>query len=367
MNLKVLVDARGGYREWWPLGRRLLPVQFYKFEPEELFSRSLKAALRISSDVTVLCDEWNRFLAQEIMERVGMEEPEKRCVFDAQDLKGEFLVLPSTIIEISEKDLNMLKTRACYFYRPKRPKPGTLHMSEDGKMETPKSFEKAKELMEEGWMVFSGIYYGRPDAEPTFDEVEILENFDKLDSFIDLASLQSPSGVFGDPQGIVYSEREIFVFGAKDTLILELEDTSLIASLDQLPLSEDLYKNVKREFPEKADVHKTAYRPWGSYTVLDEGENFKVKRITVKPGKRLSLQLHHHRSENWTVVRGVAKVRVGEKETLLKPGEHVFIPLGTVHRLENPGKIPLEVIEVQVGEYLGEDDIVRIEDDFKRV
>ena len=113
-------------------------------------------------------------------------------------------------------------------------------------------------------------------------------------------------------------------------------------------------------------MHKTAYRPWGSYTVLEEGERYKIKRLTVLPGNRLSLQRHYHRSEHWVVVRGTAKVKIGDKELLLRPGESTFIPAGVVHRLENPGKVTLEVIETQIGEYLGEDDIERFQDDFGR-
>lgn len=107
-------------------------------------------------------------------------------------------------------------------------------------------------------------------------------------------------------------------------------------------------------------------RPWGSYVVLDENVNYKIKRIEVKPGERLSLQKHHHRSEHWIVVSGSAKVTCGELEFVVNVNESTFIPIGRNHRLENPGKIPLVIIEVQSGEYLGEDDIVRYDDDYNR-
>jgi len=112
---------------------------------------------------------------------------------------------------------------------------------------------------------------------------------------------------------------------------------------------------------------ETGERPWGTYTVLDENSNYKIKRIVVNPGERLSLQMHHHRSEHWIVVSGTAKVTCGEKETIVNINESTFIPLGMNHRLENPGIIPLTIIEVQSGEYLGEDDIVRFHDDYSRV
>ena len=127
-----------------------------------------------------------------------------------------------------------------------------------------------------------------------------------------------------------------------------------------------MYEKLVEKGDERALVHRTAYRPWGAYTVLEERERYKIKRLTVLPGKRLSLQRHYHRSEHWVVVKGTAKVKIGEKELLLRPGESTFIPAGVVHRLENPGKVVLEVIETQIGEYLGEDDIERFQDDFGR-
>jgi mannose-6-phosphate isomerase len=108
-------------------------------------------------------------------------------------------------------------------------------------------------------------------------------------------------------------------------------------------------------------------RPWGTYTVLDEHAGYKIKRIEVQPGQRLSLQMHHHRSEHWIVVSGTAKVTCGETVKIININESTFIPIGTNHRLENPGVIPLTIIEVQSGEYLGEDDIVRFQDDYHRV
>jgi mannose-6-phosphate isomerase len=107
-------------------------------------------------------------------------------------------------------------------------------------------------------------------------------------------------------------------------------------------------------------------RPWGSYTVLEENRNYKIKRIEVTPGHRLSLQMHHHRSEHWIVVSGTARVTNGETESIVNVNESTFIPMGKIHRLENPGIIPLIIIEVQSGEYLGEDDIVRFDDDYRR-
>ena len=111
----------------------------------------------------------------------------------------------------------------------------------------------------------------------------------------------------------------------------------------------------------------TSHRPWGSFTVLEEGERYKIKRIVVLPQERLSLQMHYHRSEHWVVVKGTAKVTIGEEEQLIHENEGIYISKSQVHRLENPGKVPLELIEVQVGEYVGEDDIVRLSDIYERI
>jgi mannose-1-phosphate guanylyltransferase/mannose-6-phosphate isomerase len=114
------------------------------------------------------------------------------------------------------------------------------------------------------------------------------------------------------------------------------------------------------------DTHLKVYRPWGAYESIDSSERFQVKRITVKPGEKLSLQKHHHRAEHWIVVNGTARVTCGEKKFLLAENESTYIPIGEIHRLENPGKIPLELIEVQSGTYLGEDDIERFDDKYGR-
>ena len=130
------------------------------------------------------------------------------------------------------------------------------------------------------------------------------------------------------------------------------------------------YNNVerlKKENRSEAVLHPLVYRPWGSYEGLAHGDRFQVKRIIVQPGEQLSLQLHYHRAEHWIVVEGTAEVQIGDKKELLTENQSTFIPVGSVHRLRNPGKLPLVLIEVQSGSYLGEDDIVRLQDDYKRV
>jgi mannose-1-phosphate guanylyltransferase/mannose-6-phosphate isomerase len=127
-----------------------------------------------------------------------------------------------------------------------------------------------------------------------------------------------------------------------------------------------LVAKLKTVAPQVTEEHIKVHRPWGSYQSVDNGERHQVKRIIVKPGGRLSLQKHHHRSEHWIVVRGTARVTVNEAVKIVHENESIYIPIGAVHRLENSGKILLELIEVQTGSYLGEDDIIRIEDDYQR-
>jgi mannose-1-phosphate guanylyltransferase len=160
--------------------------------------------------------------------------------------------------------------------------------------------------------------------------------------------------------------------GVEDLIIVDTIDAMLIAKKN----CSQKVKNVVDILNQKGkkdkrvlqltQIHTTAYRPWGAYTVLEEKAGFKMKRITVKPGRRLSLQKHYHRSEHWIVVSGSALVTKGDKEYFVKPNESIYISMGEEHRVENKGKVDLIFLEIQVGEYLGEDDIVRIDDDYER-
>jgi mannose-1-phosphate guanylyltransferase len=169
---------------------------------------------------------------------------------------------------------------------------------------------------------------------------------------------------------LVYSEKaHVVVEGLDDVAVIASEDAIYVGRLSQSQNVGALVK-VLRTDPATAaltETHLTSYRPWGGYSSLIQGERFQVKRLFVKPGKQLSLQKHHHRSEHWIVVRGTAEVTVGETVRQIGENESVYIPRGELHRLANPGKILLELIEVQTGSYLGEDDIIRIEDEFGRV
>jgi mannose-1-phosphate guanylyltransferase len=165
---------------------------------------------------------------------------------------------------------------------------------------------------------------------------------------------------------VLSETRLVSLVGVHDLLVVDTPDALLVAHRDKAQDVRKVFNKLRAQGHEAAKLHRTAHRPWGTYTVLEEGAGFKIKRIEVKPGRRLSLQAHHHRSEHWIVVSGTAKVVNGEREILLTNNQSTYIPCGFKHRLENPGILPLVLIEVQSGEYLGEDDIVRFEDVYGR-
>ncbi len=160
--------------------------------------------------------------------------------------------------------------------------------------------------------------------------------------------------------------RMVGAVGVEDLIIIDTPDALLVADRSRTQDVKHLYSRLKSMGHETYKLHRTVHRPWGTYTVLEEGPRFKIKRIVVKPGASLSLQMHHHRSEHWIVVSGTAKVVNGDKEFLIATDESTYIPAGHPHRLSNPGILDLAIIEVQSGEYLGEDDIVRFDDKYGR-
>lgn len=165
---------------------------------------------------------------------------------------------------------------------------------------------------------------------------------------------------------VVGNSRLVACVGLKDAIVVETPDAILVADKDQIQKVKDVVGRLKEDRRSESLSHRKVFRPWGWYDSVDMGARFQVKRIVVNPGASLSLQMHHHRAEHWIVVSGTAKVTRGEESFLVSENESTFIPLGTVHRLENPGKLFLEMIEVQSGSYLGEDDIVRYEDTYGR-
>jgi mannose-1-phosphate guanylyltransferase/mannose-6-phosphate isomerase len=161
--------------------------------------------------------------------------------------------------------------------------------------------------------------------------------------------------------------RLVVGIGLEDTVVVETPDAVLVAKRGDTQRVREAVEELKAKARSEHRTHRLAHRPWGTYEDIDQGDRFRVKRITVAPGGKLSLQLHHHRAEHWIVVRGTARVTRGDQVMLLGENQSIYIEIGQLHRLENPGRIPLQLIEVQTGSYLGEDDIVRIEDIYQRV
>ena len=162
------------------------------------------------------------------------------------------------------------------------------------------------------------------------------------------------------------SSRLVGAIGLDDVVIVETPDAVLVADRARSQEVKAIVGELQRAERSEHTLHRQVHRPWGWYDSIDSGPRFQVKRIMVKPGASLSLQKHHHRAEHWIVVSGTAEVTNGDQVILLTENQSTYIPLGTVHRLANPGKVPLEIIEVQSGSYLGEDDIVRFEDHYGR-
>jgi mannose-1-phosphate guanylyltransferase/mannose-6-phosphate isomerase len=162
------------------------------------------------------------------------------------------------------------------------------------------------------------------------------------------------------------TSRLVAAVGMDDHIIVETKDAILVAPKERVQDVKELVAMIKKSGRSESSLHREVFRPWGSFDSIDNGERFQVKRLSIKPGAVLSLQMHHHRAEHWIVVQGTARVTCNDKTFLLSENESTYIPIGATHRIENPGKVPLHVVEVQSGSYLGEDDIVRFEDNYGR-
>jgi mannose-1-phosphate guanylyltransferase/mannose-6-phosphate isomerase len=166
---------------------------------------------------------------------------------------------------------------------------------------------------------------------------------------------------------VITGRKKTALIGVHDLVVVDTGDALLLCDTDQTERVNLLVKKLKEEKNPLADYHLEVHRPWGSYVDLERSGSYRIKRVTVKPGEKLSLQFHHHRSEHWVVVSGMADVELDGKVIKLSKGQSTFVPAGITHSLGNSGRIPLEVIEVQIGEYLEEDDITRLRDNYNRV
>jgi mannose-1-phosphate guanylyltransferase/mannose-1-phosphate guanylyltransferase/mannose-6-phosphate isomerase len=205
------------------------------------------------------------------------------------------------------------------------------------------------------------VSYGWSDVG-SWQAVWELSTRDALDNF------GQGSVVFVDSHGsyVMSDKHLVALFGVENLVVVTTDDAVLVAKREDGDGLRRLVQKLKEVAPAITEEHLKVHRPWGSYQAIDRGPRFQVKRIVVEPGGRLSRQMHHHRAEHWIVVRGTARVTIGDETKIVHENESTYIPIGAKHRLENPGKIALELIEVQTGSYLGEDDIIRIEDDYRR-
>lgn len=196
------------------------------------------------------------------------------------------------------------------------------------------------------WNAFFEVMEKTPDGNVTVGDVLALETRDSL---------------------VLAGKRLITTVGVSDLLVVETDDAVLVAHRRDAQKVREVVEQLKQQGRREANEHLTTYRPWGYYTTLEGGERYRIKRVVVQPGEQLSLQMHYHRSEHWVVVRGTARVTIDGTERLVHENESAYVPKSVRHRLANPGKVPLELIEVQNGEYVGEDDIVRFDDVYGRV
>ena len=205
------------------------------------------------------------------------------------------------------------------------------------------------------------VSYGWSDVG-SWQAVWELSDRDRLDN-----CGQGPVVLVDTRGSYVASDKQLVaLLGVENLVVVTTDDAVLVAKRENGDGLRRLVQELKKVAPAVTEEHSKVHRPWGSYQAIDSGSRFQVKRIIVKPRGRLSLQMHHHRAEHWIVVRGTARVTIGDETQTVHENESTYIPIGARHRLENPGKIDLELIEVQTGSYLGEDDIVRIEDDYRR-
>ncbi len=300
--------------EFWPISRELYPFFFQPIGDLSPFQITLKNFMKISKKIHVHVDKRLLFMVEDQAEKVGVD-------VDTVPIFPALVVKPILVEDIQDEDMERIEKN-----------PRAVIFDRSGKILA---------------------YYSKDSKVPNEG------NFIKVD--VKTFELEDFPGTLKG-KGDIDLGHYLVISDVDDVKVVVTDDTAIITRGKNLA---KLFE--KFAFGDRKKVHRTAYRPWGSYTVLEDAPDHKVKRITVLPKKRLSLQLHRRRSERWTVIRGTARVTLGNDVIDLSVGESVFIPVETPHRLENPSDEGLvEIIEVQVGDYFGEDDIIRLQDDFGR-
>jgi mannose-1-phosphate guanylyltransferase / mannose-6-phosphate isomerase len=417
--MKVIILAGGNGTRLWPLSRERYPKQFVKLQnkKESLFQETFKRGLELTDmdDILIVTHQQYKFLVMGEIEELGYNYNEDRIILEPESKN----TLPAVYAGTRE----ILNTRSeIVVVLP------SDHMIESGEVFI--QAIKASEALAKSHIVAFGSSLGKGamgifmfDAQLFVQEVEkhareiyhafntsecvdeaflkINAGISMLDSIVkysdkvklapiditwnDLSSfddiykafekddfnniIDSNHIVIDSSNNLVYSEhgKLVAAIGIEDLIVVDNRDALLICKKDSSQKVKEVVDILKTRQDPRKDYHVEDYRPWGYYKILEEEKNaFKIKRITVYQGKKLSYQLHHHRSEHWIVVKGMAKVTIDDEIYFVSAGESIFMKAGQKHRLENPGKTSLEIIEVQMGGYLEEDDIVRFDDDYGR-
>lgn len=454
-----IILCGGSGTRLWPLSRSLLPKQFVRiFDDESLFQLCVKRNLEICSDIIVVSNKEQYFLALEQIEQISNQKHKFLLESIAKNTapaialacfalpKDEIiLITPSDHLINNEKEYQKIVQKAkieakkghivTFGIKPTAPHTGYGYIQAN-KQDVLKFTEKpnlkiAKEYLKQGDFYWnSGMFCFQAGVfldelkkfEPEIykfskfafensiqDENCINIRYDDMknipENSIDYAVLEKSKNIkmivcelgwsdlgsfeslheslqkdenqnsnipnlhqINSKNNFIYAKKKtISLIDIENLIIVDTDDALLISKQGSSEKVKEIVKELKEQNSNLANSHITVYRPWGSYTILEDELGYKIKKIIVKPTKRLSLQKHFHRNEHWIVVSGTAIVRVGQSEKIVRANESTYIPMGETHRLLNPGKIDLVLIEAQVGEYLEEDDIVRLDDDFKRV
>ncbi len=399
--------AGGSGTRLWPLSRELYPKQFLALNGNtSLLRQTVERAWEHFSDILVLTHNEQFFYVRDelrgfVSEDMIIREPHRRNTAPAVALAAlyikenygneSFVVMPSDHV-LSTEFFSIVKEaeKLCPGYlvtfgiKPSFPATGYGYIKPGEKLEAGYKVErfiekpgreKAEEFVKLGYLWNSGIFLFSPEllieefhshapeiAEHMGSFSTLLENYASLPAIsIDYAIMEKSSRA-----AVVPYSGEWRDIGNWESVYAIMKDALLVASREMSERVGEIAKLLKQQGRSEAVVHKTVHRPWGYYTLLEEGERYKVKRLCIYPGKSISLQRHHHRAEHWVVVKGTARVVKGEEEHYVHENESIYIPKSVVHRLENPGKVDLHLIEIQTGEYIEEDDIIRLEDEYGR-
>ena len=339
-----LILCGGSGTRLWPVSRSLMPKQFAPlFDGQSLFRKTVKTNSAVCSSQFIVSNADQFFLAKDQLEAEG----KKGC---------SFLLEP-----VGRNTAPAIALACLTLSRATKEKGEPIRIALDDMKAIPSNsidyavMEKSDKVKvvpsDIGWSDLGSF-------DSLYGEYPHDENGNNVNPrHISVGSKNSL---------VMGSQRTIATIDLNDMLIVDTPDALLVAPRSSSQKVKQVVERLKENGSDLISVPQTVNRPWGTYSVLESSESYKMKRIVVKPGKRLSLQKHLHRSEHWVVVSGTATCTVGDKVFLVRPNESTYIPAGMVHRLQNEGKLPLVIVEVQVGEYTGEDDIIRVEDDFNR-